>query len=370
MASRCKLLFLTVMPSPYQRQLFNALAADLGLDINVLYYAAGTSDRSWKMPELTSFERVLPGKVLHLLGPSAHFNPGIVNELRHTGDSLVVVSDYSALTAQLAMWFLTLTRRPWVYWGEMPGMREGRLRGLVRSLLMLPVRLGADAVCAIGEIAVQRYRAAIGTDIPIFNIPYFCDLQPFGRQREDHDPRVVVLFSGQFIDRKGLDVLLDAFAMLAAEIPELELLLLGGDDSSPYLERVPDQFRSRVKAAGFIQSDDLPALFAQADIFVLPSRHDGWGVVVNEALGAGLPIIVSDRVGSARDLVEPGHNGLVFESENVAQLADCIRRLASSSDLRRSWGQASRALSERFGLDEGVRRWKSLCAWYVARKEQ
>lgn len=361
MNKHCALLFLTVIPSPYQQQLFRALAEDGSIDISVFYYVATESNRLWKPPVLASHERVLPGRTFHFLGPSAHFNPGVIGELRRHRHSLVVVSDYSALTAQLAMWYLTLTGRPWVFWGEMPGMREGLSRKLLRSMLMLPIRLGASAVCAIGEVAVARYRKVLGDHKKIFNIPYFCDLAPFKANRTARNARVTLLYSGQFIERKGLDVLLDAFVNVADDIPELDLLLVGGSEDSPYLKVIPERLRGRVRAAGFFQNHELPAIYAQADIFVLPSRHDGWGVVVNEALGAGLPIIVSDRVGAARDLVRQGENGYVFESENVAQLAGYIRQLAASSELRKAYGRISAEQAEKFGLDEGVRRWKNVC---------
>ena len=122
---------------------------------------------------------------------------------------------------------------------------------------------------------------------------------------------------------------------------------------------MPEVARSRVSVEGFVQPADLPGLYAAADVFVLPSRHDGWGLVVNEALGAGLPIVVSDRVGAGRDLVKDGENGFVFPSEDVDALASCLARLAESKALRKRFGHASRERAAFFGLAEGVRRWRA-----------
>lgn len=356
--ARCCPLFLTVMPSPYQQQLFSALAAAPDIELSVWYYTAGAADREWSAAKLSTFERILPGRTLSRLGGSAHFNPGILRELRgHNGP--VVVSDYSAPTAQLAMWYLTLARRPWAYWGEMPGMRRGFLRGVLRSLLMLPLRLGARAVCAIGEMAAERYGETLGRSKQVFNIPYFCDLQPYLSAPRTPRQGVTVLYCGQFIHRKGLDVLLSAFAKVAGDLPELHLKLVGGVASAVGLERLPEEARSRVSVEGFIQPADLPGLYAAADVLVLPSRHDGWGLVVNEALGAGLPVVVSDRVGAGRDLVKDGENGFVFPSGDVDALASCLVRLAESEALRKRFGHASRERAASFGLDEGVRRWRA-----------
>ncbi len=87
----------------------------------------------------------------------------------------------------------------------------------------------------------------------------------------------------------------------------------------------------------------MPGLFARADVFILPSRYDGWGVVVNQAIGAGLPVICSDAVGAGYDLVEPEVNGLRFPAGDVAALAGCMERLAADPALAKQWGAASRA---------------------------
>ena len=92
---------------------------------------------------------------------------------------------------------------------------------------------------------------------------------------------------------------------------------------------------------------------------MLPSRHDGWGVVINEALGAGLPIIVSDRVG-ARDLVDDGRNGLITCAGDVEELADALLQLGQSHEMRRSFAAASAERAAQWDLDEGVRRWIEL----------
>src|SRR5262249_5970272 len=145
------------------------------------------------------------------LGPSAHFNPGIIKILREDTSNLFVLSDYSALTTQIAMRYLTRRRKPWVFWGEIPGLRrQGRLTRFIRHRLQRPIRGGAVAIAAIGSLAVAFYQKHF-PEIPVFNIPYFCDLAPFraaATQRgNEKGPAVGVLFSGQFIERKGIDVL-------------------------------------------------------------------------------------------------------------------------------------------------------------------
>ena len=195
----------------------------------------------------------------------------------------------------------------------------------------------------------------------MFNIPYFCDLQPFQAEEKVKHDRINLLYSGQFIERKGIDTLLQAFADIAEDCPTVDLILAGGTAENIDDCLIPEKYRQRIIFAGFVQPANLPGLFAQADIFILPSRYDGWGVVINEALGAGLPVIASDRVGAAHDLVIPDENGYLFPAGDSGELAACIKKLAGSRELREKFSNASSQLAGTFNLDEGVRRWKHAC---------
>jgi glycosyltransferase involved in cell wall biosynthesis len=108
---------------------------------------------------------------------------------------------------------------------------------------------------------------------------------------------------------------------------------------------------------GFHPPEELPQLFAQADVFVLPSVYDGWGVVVNQALGAGLPILVSDHVGAGHDLVLPGVNGFTFAAGNVTDLAEKMRPFIHDEDMSRRMGRASRERAAQWTPERGAERW-------------
>jgi len=334
------------------------------MEIRVLYCAQAAYDRNWISPALNPYEKVLPGITIGWLGPSARFNPDIIKVLRDDRSDLFVLSDYSAPTTQIAMRYLTWRRKPWVFWGELPGLHQrGCLARSIRHGLQAPIRGGAVAIAAIGSLAVVAYQKLF-PEIPVFNIPYFCDLAPFraaARQRgKENGPGVGILFSGQLIERKGIDVLIRAFAQIAHRAPALELHLLGTGQGLDSLRKlIPATLSNRIHFLGFKQPAELPLIFAAADIFVLPSRHDGWGVVVNEALGAGLPIIVSDRVG-ARDLVDAGRNGLITCAGDIEGLADALLQLGQSHEMRQSFAAASAERAAQWDLDEGVRRWVEL----------
>ncbi|MEE4538576.1 MAG: glycosyltransferase family 4 protein [Erythrobacter sp.] len=356
-----KMLFLTVMPAPYQRELFAALNEFPGVRAEVRYFTAMSQDRDWQDPILSPSEFVMPGRTLHRLGGSAHWNSSVISEIKASHADLVVVSDYSAPTAQLAMRYLAARRRPFMFWGEVPGFsRRGPVGSWIRSRLQGPIH-SASGIAAIGAVATEAY-ARLFPGKPVFNIPYFCDLSRFESAEAstltENENDIVILFSGQLIDRKGVDVLLSAFDIAASANPRLRLRLLGsGPERERYCGLVSSDLLARVEFIGHKEPSDLPEEFAKADVFCLPSRHDGWGVVVNEALGAGLPIIVSDAVGAGRDLVRDGQNGIATPAGNITALAEALMRIGGDDDLRSRMAMRSREMAKSWGLEEGARRW-------------
>jgi glycosyltransferase involved in cell wall biosynthesis len=109
-----------------------------------------------------------------------------------------------------------------------------------------------------------------------------------------------------------------------------------------------------VRFLGFKNQSELPAFYDLCDVFVLPSVHEPWGLVVNEAMNAGKPMIVSDRVGAAPDLVQPGVNGWIFPHGNVTALADCLKQAADGADLQRM-GQRSLEIISRWDFEADLK---------------
>ena len=260
------------------------------------------------------------------------------------------------------MWYLHRRGIPFVFWGEVPGFhKRGPLGSFVRRRLQAPLAK-ASAIAAIGSRASDAYRELFPSK-PIYNIPYFCDLAPFVAARKSAQQRsgetVDILFSGQLINRKGPDVLLAAFNQVCQTDTRLRLLLLGSGPDRASLEAiVPPELSDRVIFLGHRPPDALPAIFAQADAFCLPSRHDGWGVVINEALGAGLPVLVSDAVGAGHDLIQDGYNGRIVPAEDSDALAMALREISDDAT-REIMANHAKEIAQRWEINEGVRRWRN-----------
>lgn len=166
---------------------------------------------------------------------------------------------------------------------------------------------------------------------------------------------------GRFVTKKDLPTLVRAYAAFCADSSEpVSLVLVGSGDEEAGLRRLvadlglkvgdPDcrgTLESRPQKAavyfmGFRQVGETPAFFALAEAFVLASFEEEWGLVVNEAMACGLPVVVSKAVGCAEDLVAEGVNGWLFDPGDAAGLGARLKQLAEDADLRTAMGEASR----------------------------
>jgi len=133
-----------------------------------------------------------------------------------------------------------------------------------------------------------------------------------------------ILYVGQLIVRKRVDLLLTAFSQL--DVPSVRLRIIGKGEEEQNLKQLANQLgiTDRVSYSQGMPNAEIVAAMAAADVLVLPSKFDGWGAVVNEALMVGTPVICSNRCG-ASDVIENGRNGYVFEAGSVQALLQCLR---------------------------------------------
>jgi glycosyltransferase involved in cell wall biosynthesis len=287
---------------------------------------------------------------------------------------------YTSITFLICAAVLTVRGKPWAAWLERPRVdkyqvRWGRgrirtplFRALKRRCLRFLLRR-ATCVIGMGSAALREYLDMGADRNRLSLLPYCCDVERFAHAADDQVARVrnryrlagktVFLFSGQMIERKGVTVLLRAFERVAERHANVALLLLGdGPAKGDYERSVPGQLRDRVHFAGLLSQPDLPAHFAAADVFVFPSRHDGWGVVLNEACGSRLPIIASRQTGAALDLVEDNGNGFLLDCEDVEGFAAKMRFFVEHVDRIEPFGQRSWELVQPFSTARGAERFR------------
>ena len=164
------------------------------------------------------------------------------------------------------------------------------------------------------------------------------------------ESQTVFVYVGRLESYKGITVLLEAFAALARLRPECALLIVGDGALRGQVEAAAAGSPT-IAYAGRRGTDDVMAAYACADVAVLPSTFEPWGLVVNEAMAFGLPVIATDRVGCVDDLVLDGKTGRVVKAESAAALQAAMQELAASEPDRRRLGEAARALISGWTLE-------------------
>jgi glycosyltransferase involved in cell wall biosynthesis len=192
------------------------------------------------------------------------------------------------------------------------------------------------------------------------------DVEEFGRQADALAGRraelraelgagpddVVVLSVARLAPEKGLDVLVHAVA--EAGDSRLLLMLAGGGPERKRLEDLARVRGVRLVFAGDREWERIVETYVVADVFALLSQREPWAVVVNEAAACGLPLVLSDRVGAAHDLLVDGENGALVRAGDVDAAANALRRLAADPELRRAYGERSRELAHDWGYGPSV----------------
>ena len=152
----------------------------------------------------------------------------------------------------------------------------------------------------------------------------------------------VIMFNGRLVPRKGGDILLRAFAALKPDAPDAGLLFVGYGPEETRLKELATALNvNHVHFAGHVRLEDLPGYYACADVFVLPSWGEPWGLVINEAMAAGLPVIATDQVGASVDLIRDGVNGYVTPARDPVALAHALRQVLDDPARAAQMGQQS-----------------------------
>lgn len=360
-----KVVVVTHIISPYQVELFDAVCSHGAIDLRVIYLAETAAHRQWQRHELHHPFIDLP-------------RSGAQGEAQASdwiADADVSVFGYYRHPVALR-WLQARARsgKPWSFWGERPGFRiRGEPGKFYRQWKLAQLKDSAAPIWGIGQWAIDGYKREFGERRQYFNIPYFSNLDRFRTQRlaarRGNDGTRRLLFSGSLIERKGVELLARAFCDLVRSNGHVQLDIVGDGPMRNRMMRALAPVSGNVTFHGFRQWVDLPEFYSRADILCVPSRYDGWGLVVPEGLAAGLPVIATDRMGAALELLRDGINGWLVEAGDDESLRLSLKKAIdlSDQDLKRMSASATNSVANH-GLADGVLRFEqavagTLVAW-------
>lgn len=372
-----KLAIVTSHPIQYYAPWFRYLAQENWLDIRVFYlWDFGVAEQidpgfqrsiQWDIPLLTGYEyEFVPNKSLR--PGTKHFwglqNPSLKQQVQNYGPDAVLLMNYNY--ASLHRFIFTWRQTPLLFRGDshhlVPGASwKEQLRRFWISLIY-----SHFAACLYVGQANYGYFSDHGVpDHRLFFSPHAIDNSRFLNQAKpaleqakqwkqelgisvDHK---IILFVGKLIEKKRPLDLLEAF--LKAKVSNASLLFVGSGELEAKL-RQKSANHPHVYFAPFQNQSLMPRTYSIADLVVLPSYgpSETWGLAVNEAMCLAKPVIVSDHVGCAANLVQPNVNGLIFPAGESSALARCLEAALADPDRLQQWGKASQQMIQRYSYPQ------------------
>jgi glycosyltransferase involved in cell wall biosynthesis len=341
-----KVLFLTNLPSPYRVEFFNELGKSV--DLTVLFERRNASDRDekWKADNYSNFQAVfLKGKPI---GNDGSIGIDVLRYLKIYLFDIFIISDYSSPTPIAAINYCIIKRIPYVISSDGALIKnEKYLKKFLKKFLIG----GAKAWLCTGKTSVEYLKMFGAKEENIFIYPFTSlknkdilnqvlsnEEKKVYKQKLGITEEKMVLSVGRFIYSKGYDILINACKDVDKQTG---VYIIGGEPTEEYLSIKSSLDLFNVHFISFKTKNELNDYYKAADLFVLPTRSDVWGLVINEAMANGLPIITTDKCVAGLELVQNDVNGYVVSVEDEKILAEKINKLIADSSLCESMAMKS-----------------------------
>lgn len=388
---RYRIAYLASHPIQYQVPLLRLIASQPDIELKVLFQSEGALHGHmdtgfgqmvrWDVPLLEGYDyEFLPAFGRRdLISSQRPLSYGIVSRLRRARFDALLVNGYARWFNWLAMFAAKTIGTKVLVRDEATADSTARSlsRRIAKQFFFRLLSTVADAFLAVGTANREYYLANGVRPDRIFMLPYAVDIDFFATRASEAAPhrerlrgelglepgRAIILYASKFERRKRPDDLLRAYERLChyPSVKNLPYLLFVGSGAmeAQLKEQVREKGFVNVRFLGFRNQTELPALFDLADVLVLPSMHEAWGTIVEEAIAAGCAVISAHQVGCARDIVRHGVNGFIFTSGDIEALAEALHEIVASPERARAMGAASRDIISRWSFREdldGLRR--------------
>ena len=398
---KVRLAYIVSHPIQYQAPLLRRIAQEPDIDLTVLF-GSDFSVRSykdegfgvevaWDTPLLEGYKSEFLPKLRDTGGvsPLSPINRGIYRRLRNIDGSpafdALWVHGYASINALQAILAANALGIPVLLRAEswLADRARSPLKLFAKSLFLHDLRHLIAATLPIGTVNAAYWSHYFGRNLPQFPMPYAVDnayfslraeeaaaTEPALRAKLNLEPhRPIILFASKLQTRKHADHLVEAYsALLKMTTSDPYLVIVGdGEERENLQSRCQALGLKDVRFAGFQNQSVLPQYFRLADVFVLPSRHEPWGLIVNESMAAGCPVIVSTDVGSGADLVTNGVEGFIYPVGDIPALTHALARVLASPEIAAAMGEAARRRIATWGFEEDIQGLRQALA-YTTRK--
>ena len=352
-----KILWLTNYPSPYRVEFFSKLGEEVELTVLFEQTIAQQTHRNqdWFCTEYRNFQAVFlkkrKGKGLE----------GVFKALRQALKKeydYVVLADYTAAVSIVVGACMRLIRKPYAISIDGAYERPGsRLKNAIKRFLVKPARFflsssrtSDEYLMRLGakEERIHRYHFTSLSERDLLgHLPTEEEKASLKEELGITEPFSVLLV-GRFVPIKGMDFVLKAASRLRSDIG---YYIAGDQPTQEYLEIVKQNGLEHVHFIGFQKKEELKRYYCACDLFAFPTRYDPWGLVVNEAMACGMPILSTDRSSAALHFIRNGENGFVYPCDDVEAYLENMNLLYADPALCRAMGQANWELIRTYTIE-------------------
>ncbi len=326
-----KILYITYIPSPYRVAFFECLGKTVELTVLFECAAEPGRDVSWNSNSFCGFNaEFLNNKV----ADQSKFDKSAVKYLEENAGKFDVIVVTNAISKTGALVTKYLRNKNIDYWIEGDGAflpeNENPIKKMIKKQLLKGAK-GYIATCKnhidyyvnYGVKKDKIYKCSFSSvwEKDIVKAPATKEEKEILRQRLGIIENKVIVYAGQFIHRKGLDILKEAMKYVDSDVG---LYLIGGKDDTIK--------NSNIHVIDFLLPEKLKDYYRAADCFVLPTREDIWGLVVNEAMSQGLPVVTTDKCNAGLEMIENCATGSIVKSEDFVTLASEINEIINLTE--------------------------------------
>lgn len=351
-----KVVIITNIPSPYRVDLFYYMQTHIKeYEFHIIYTSKNEDNRSWNIPvEKLLNSRILDAKILKIKNKLdtryIHLPANIGKELTEIMPDVVVAMEYNPAALQALLWTKSHGKK-FVHWTD-GTLHSERNIGTVQKITRKIITSNADSCIASSTKAKEKLLAWGVPEEKIFISLLTVDISKFQKVERAPVPGRI-LYVGSMIPRKGLDLLVDALPYVNCDF-ELRIVGNGTEEEIKQLKAAAEQkgILDKLTFCGFLQGEKLTDEYRKAQVFVLPTREDCFGLVLLEAMCAGVPIVASKYADGAYDTVVEGQNGYIADPFAAEDFGQAIARALKEQDyLNRN----SEFQTEKFAFDSVIK---------------
>ena len=330
-----EVLYITNIPSPYRVEFFNQLGEKVKLTVCFERVSATNRKQSWLTSQNKTYDTIILKGVNYREDSCISFE--IIKYINRYRKNVIIVANYTSPSCIIAILYMKMKKIPFIITADGGFIKKDRwFNKKIKTFLMSAAthwivsgektkeyvcHYGAkkDKVCIVPFTSLKKSDIL---DLPLSNDEK-CVLKEKLKMSVD---KIYLLFVGQIIERKGVDILNE----IAEQLSDDYCVMVAGGTKENYLDTFNCQPSERISFLGFLQKEELKEYYEAVDIFIFPTREDIWGLVINEAMSYGLPIITTNACIAGIELLKNGYNGYLVRTDDIEGYIQAINSLKSA----------------------------------------